>query len=368
MKCFSGKFPELQTQLEAHFARVRACGEQLRAHGAEAVILGGGYGRGEGGVRLNPRTGQYQLFNDLDYFLFCKSPSDAGLQGWIHTFSRQESEALGIDVEFKALRKTDASAPNSTMMFYDLLMAHHVIWGPADYLEDYADGLDARRLPAIEATRLLWNRGSGLYFALCDHACEGPREVIWRNLQKARLSLADAWLCLKGLHHPLVRVRHERLHQQRDYPLGREFLQWHFEAASFKERPTPAPPLEGLTEGLEKVRQAWGEMWLMAEEKRLGCPIDSLAAYAALARPLFPGCPTWRNLLLALRDRLRRGGMLKPVSDYPRGALMRSLALLLSADKALIQRVARHLPDAEGAPGKLTSWRASYERWWQFYG
>ena len=65
---------ELDTQLEAHFERSRAFFLALGERCPEALILGGGYGRGERGV-VRDLEGRPCFFNDLDYFVFTKQPS-----------------------------------------------------------------------------------------------------------------------------------------------------------------------------------------------------------------------------------------------------------------------------------------------------
>ena len=69
----------------------------------EAVVLGGGYGRGEGGVLVNA-DGSEELFNDLDYFLFATDPDDAALLAVVHGIERDGTEELGIDVDVKIER------------------------------------------------------------------------------------------------------------------------------------------------------------------------------------------------------------------------------------------------------------------------
>jgi hypothetical protein len=76
----------------------------LPAARIQAVLLGGGYGRGEGGVLREPAGDR--LYNDVEFFVL--------LKGWprlneyrygttLHHCSQRLSQAHGVDVEFKVI-------------------------------------------------------------------------------------------------------------------------------------------------------------------------------------------------------------------------------------------------------------------------
>ena len=365
---FNAEAPALREQLREHFGRAATSMEALRAAGAEALVLGGGYGRGEGGV-LRSEEGTEKLFNDLDYFLFCANPRHPEVLVWVTEFERSESAALGVDVEVKCLRRSRMEAAAVDMLLFDLALGHHVVWGPSDYLRPFAEAVRGARLPLVEATRLLWNRGSGLFFAQCAIAAGDAGEVAFRNLQKAKLALGDAWLLGKGEYTPLCADRAERVAAQDDLPSAEVVSTWHREAAAFKERPHPPPPGAAIAETAGRLRGVWITYWLALESARLGHQFESAEAYAKHPERLFPESPRWRNLALALRDRLRRGAWLHPVWDYPRSALMRALPLLVDGQPEAVRSVHRFLPPATDRDrGDRTAWRPAYERWWQHYG
>src|SRR5690242_15511535 len=71
----------------------------------EALLLGGGYGRGEGGVLRTP-AGEDALYNDLEFYLLLKGPPalneyryGAAIQDLAHKFSAE----AGVEVEIKIL-------------------------------------------------------------------------------------------------------------------------------------------------------------------------------------------------------------------------------------------------------------------------
>lgn len=356
--------PPLSALLGAHRARAAAWFATLPAGLAEALVLGGGYGRGEGGARAG--TAGPALFNDLDYFLFASAPADPALRAAKEAFERAETAALGIDVEVTALSPAQAARTGDTMMLRDLRAGHVPVAGPPDYVLRLVPERPWDTLPLVEGTRLLWNRGSGLYFAGCALADgrAGAAEFAHRNHQKARLALGDAELVRRRRYRPTVR---ERLAQAESCLAG-DALADYRAAAEFKFRPPgETPPAAALAAAQAELTARWLAAFLAFEGDRLGRPFADAAAYAAHSGRLYPAERSARNLLLALRDRLRRGGCLRPALDYPRGALQRALVLLLAGAAA---GVSRFLPAAAvPAPerGRAAAWEAPFRRWWAAY-
>ncbi len=350
-------------RLEEHFARVRASFVAKGLNGA--LVLGGGYGRGEGGVMLE--AGRPAFSNDLDYFLFDETPGDPSLDAWCREIERVESGLLGIDVEIKCLRADSLGDPSRSMMFADLVAGHVVVAGNADFLIERRQGLDFTRIGADEAARLLWNRGSGMFFSSCRMGRDGEMAFVIRNQAKLKLALGDAWLCLHGQYSPKCRVRGERLggcDLPENVPALRE---WHAEGVEFKFRPFAG----GMTWAeLERdalvLLEAWGRVYLAVEEKRLGRKFSGFATYLDFPR-LLPGTSFARNLALACRDKLRRGAFIRPLGDYPRAGLMRALPCLLDITQGGVAEAGRFLPSPSADPSLPRSWQDVYAKWWTHY-
>ncbi len=375
---FPGEHLQLRASLEAHFRRLR---EAMEAPGAprgkvSALVLGGGYGRGEGGVLANEGGGE-SLFNDLDYFLFAETPEAPAVRRWVREVEAAESRALGIDVEIKCLARREVErGVAGSMMFLDLALGHEVVWGEAGWLAELGGRLDPAHLPLAEATRLLWNRGSGLYFALCRIGARREPEFVWRNHQKCALALGDASLCAEGRYHPSSVERLRRLRAGEAGDVSDELLERYGIAAEFKLHPRPcARTWEELRADNAALRAMWEGVFLRVESRRTGREFESLEAYAAGRRRLFGGeVPLWRAPLFALRDALRYRACLKPVWDYPRAALMRALCCLLDLGNhpTALGRVGEFLPagapvaGVRGTPA-LQQWERSYEDWWRRY-
>jgi hypothetical protein len=360
---FEGNHPGLEARLEEHFSRVRAGFETL-GRGA-ALVLGGGYGRGEGGVMTDGDEPAFS--NDLDYFLFTDAPEDAGLRDWCRGVERVESAELGIDVEIKCLRPDSIRDPSRSMMFADLVAAHVVVAGDAGFLETLRSGLDFSRIQPGEATRLLWNRGSGMFFARCRMGSADGLVFVIRNHAKLKLALGDAWLCLNGLYSPKCRERAERLNACTLPENARILADWHAEGVDFKFHPYSGGRSWGeLEEEAVHLLGVWKTVYLATEERRLGRNIADFSEYLRLPRLLSDGSVV-RNLALAGRDRLKRGGFIRPLGDYPRAGLMRALPCLLGLTPGGVAETARFLPRPPGDPTQPGSWEKTYQTWWSHY-
>ena len=145
-------FPQWQTRLSK-------LGDNLTA-----LILGGGYGRGEGGVILV--DGAEMPYNDLDLTLMVGRKSKipwTSLQSVGNTFAKE----FHIHVDFsRPLTIQDVEKWPNWLMWHDLVNGHVVLKGPSDILISHAPLAVREQLPTIEGTRLLLNRGAGLLWAL----------------------------------------------------------------------------------------------------------------------------------------------------------------------------------------------------------
>ncbi len=379
---FAEDCPTLAECLEKHFDRMRTV---LRTHPeaeevTEALVLGGGYGRGEGGV-LRSDNGDPQLFNDLDYFLFSADPGNPALQAAVHALEQDGRRNLGIDVDIKCLDASDVRDPSRTMMFCDLASGHKVIIGDDDYLTSRWKSPDPTRIPKVEASRLLWNRGTGLYFANCRIAKQREPEFVIRNHQKFKLAAGDALLALDGRYHGSVGERLRRFEEKRpDIPLGFHLIGEYRDAVDFKLRPQPCEidddeGWRALADENRELASLWTRLFLHIESVRLGKTFAEPSDYVAGWGRRSPEVPIWKTPFFAIRDFFKYRRWLAPLRDYPRSALFRSLFCLLSDD-----RIRDHLPSPgkflaptlsagpDGNPNQSQSWESIYQFWWERYG
>ena len=82
---------------------VRQC---VPANMLEGVLLGGGYGRGEGGV-LRGESGDLP-YNDLDFYLFLRGGAFLNRRRFgarVETLARRLGPRSGLEIEFKILSR-----------------------------------------------------------------------------------------------------------------------------------------------------------------------------------------------------------------------------------------------------------------------
>ena len=358
--------PALAARLEDFLTRLARDIEVQSWHaGAAALVLAGGYGRGEGGVFRAAEGASAELYNDLEFFLFLKTGADTKAAAvWCERWEKSGTVELGIDVEFKRDAASVLRTGSPTMFWHDLLQGHRMVWGDASLLADAPARLrDPAVLPASEATRLLFNRGSGLWFSQ-GRLIAGRAEdtgFIERNHMKARLALGDAVLALSGAHHGLCEERAKRIATGgfATPPSWARIVEWHAEGVAFKLRPRHrAVCVGGLAGAQTELTSVWLETFLWVEGRRLGVTFTSASDYAEFGGRLFPESPRWRNEALHLRDRLRRGEALPRATDYPRAALQRALVTALSGDVFAASR-RMGISSDDFAP--------VYARWWARY-
>jgi len=160
----------------------------------EAVFLGGGYGRGEGGV-LRDSAGDWP-YNDMEFYV--------AVRGNRHLNEKRYARALevmgeilthlaDVEVEFKITSLAELRAQPVSMFSYDLIAGHRLLWGDIATLVKLKHHLHPEQIPLSEATRLLMNRGTGLLLARVKLSAERltaeDADFIRRNIAKGRAGL-----------------------------------------------------------------------------------------------------------------------------------------------------------------------------------
>ncbi len=330
-------------ELEAHLASI--CEEVLRTIRAvvperklEAVMLGGGYGRGEGGV-LKTEAGE-KPYNDLEFYV-CMGGNRFGnerrYRGLLGKSAEELSRAAGVEVEFKITSLAHLRQSPVSMFSYDLMMGHRWLRGDAGLLQGCGHHREADRIPLCEATRLLMNRCSGLLFARQrlerqPFAAEDA-DFAGRNLAKAQLAFGDAMLAAMGQYHWSCSRRHAQLQALTatdNLPWLVEVRRHHASGVEFKLHPRRSQAsVTALQTQHEELTGLGLQIWLWMESRRLGCAFKSAGDYALSRLNKCPETNPWRNRLVNAR---LFGPAVFPqarAERSPREGLLNALALLL---------------------------------------
>jgi len=232
----------------------RLVGETIKAMGAEidslhvprlqGVVLGGGYGRGEGGVRslefpvsslelgvssfeLGGESGEGKareaLSNDLDFFAVTEEGASAAeiaaIGAALEPVSKRWTERLGVDVDFTVRTPWRLRHDQVRLMIQELIHGYFDVAGKKG--AEMFKGIEDRppsAFPWSEAVRLLVNRGVGLLLAnermksetanyqlpTTNHQLPTTNyqlpttNFILRNINKCVLGAGDARLIARG--------------------------------------------------------------------------------------------------------------------------------------------------------------------------
>jgi hypothetical protein len=308
-----------------------------------ALVLMGGYGRGEGGyVRTASGPAPY---NDYDYFVVVQGTSRAeraAIAARLAETARRLEPVVGVEVDFALLRQETLHRAEFSLMNAEMRWGHRVVAGDPTVLS-VMPPMPFDRLPPGELTRLMTNRGALLLMDRQRLAAGGPgpgeREVFFKYLMKAMLACGDTRLATAGLYHPSYPVKLERLRSSdRNQPESSRFLELYRQAYEQKLRPDysafdSASPADSLAE----ILALWLDTLRSFETRRLGLGFGDWSDYCrpAIGKGQWggPGGPL-RNLAITARDFGPSEPLRSPARSlrYVRERLVAALPLLLTAD------------------------------------
>ena len=238
---------ELDALLDSACQSMGAEIDGLRLPKLAAVVLGGGYGRGEGGVCRTPQGDR--PYNDLDLFVFSDGASRGEarrIAAELAKLAERWGQRIGVAVDLSPVKEL-RSLPRvaNKLMYQELVRGWRPIWGTVD-LAALIPLRPPEELPFSEAVRLILNRGMGLVFA-GEYLARGSKDddFIMRNMQKSQLGGGDALLIAAGKY----RWRsEERLDALREYVRSEhlpERITTNYECAlRYKAEPVPVLPAD----------------------------------------------------------------------------------------------------------------------------
>ena len=363
--------------LERHLANVcknvlARMGRIIPEQKLEGLALGGGYGRGEGGVLQTPAGDQ--PYNDLEFYVFVRGQpwlNERRYAKSLHALAEELAPIAGVELEFKITSPAKLRRSSASLFYHDLIMGHRWLLGDDRLFAGCEHHRDAGKIPLSEATRLLMNRCSGLLFARekLEHECFSAEDAdfVGRNIAKTELALGDAVLMALGKYHWSCRERGRRLSEPaatEDLPWIEEVRQRHAAGVEFKLQPHRSSlSREALKEQLCAVSSLALQSWLWLENRRLGCDFRSATDYASSGINKWPGTTGWQNRLASVKVFGLRTLLLPRNWRHPREQILNALTLLLwmraETSSELKQKVQRELLLSE--PTAIIS--AYRERW-----
>ncbi|NCA70021.1 MAG: hypothetical protein EOM91_07920 [Sphingobacteriia bacterium] len=310
------------------------------AHVFRALVLMGGYGRGEGGYRR--RDGLPEPYNDYDYFVVVAHADRAQRKHLVEALAHQAralESKVGVEVDFALLREERLPRAEYSLMNAEMLWGHQVIAGDPQVLRTMP-AMPFGSLPLAEFTRLMLNRGALLLMNQQRLAQGGTlrpaeRAILFKYLLKAVLACGDARLAGNRCYDPAYATK-RRLLRALDWPGQASFMGLYDLAWEHKFHPDETRFANAdAAQWQQRLIALWLETLAWLEQQRLGQPIGDWTAYCAPAPPKGQGGRDWgglRNLALTVRDL----GPLMPLRQprwslrYPRERLIGALPLLLA--------------------------------------
>lgn len=281
-----------------------------------AVVLGGGYGRGEGGA-----TPDGMPYNDMDFFVVMngKKPSP-GFRKLLDGISAEWRGKLSIDIDFCCVKSLKALYKDAdTLMIQELFAGCKVVFGDGHIFDD-APRRPFSGLPWTEAARLLLNRGAGLLFARQCASDPAEADFVRRNLHKAALGCGDAILIV---HRDYRGTGTERLEALRKYYEASWLVPAYEAALKFKYAPADGK----MPDYAQRLEFWFRTVTLVATE---------ITRHIASADPLFSACRiaeagprSLKSMILSLCSAPRLPALLSPLAVHPRVKLLRLLTLCL---------------------------------------
>ena len=296
----------------------RALGDDL-----VALVLAGGFGRGDGGVT---RRGSLELaYNDLDFVLVVRRRR-ARHAAILARIGAEHEAHIGVPVEFgRPVTERDIRSWPQWLLWHDVVHGHVVVYGPDDIVRRNAPASIAGAPPLIEASRLLLNRGAGLLRALrVAHGTEPSPDddFVVRNAHKCAQAIGDALLIGAGIYAPTLAERHVRLRRLLLQTNARDaqILRWHERALRFRQSPGQPDPWTGSLDALEELSRLWHDVFRELER------LDPQRARTARSGVREPEEHHWRQWPRNLVRRLQSGAV---SLRHPRERLYRFLPSLL---------------------------------------
>ncbi len=270
-------------ELENSLLRISQDIKTTLGNNFEALVLGGGYGRGEGAIQIidNKEYG----YNDLDLVLIVKNKYSLP-KNKLEKITDRYSKKLKIDVDLsRPLTIKDIRHWPHWLMWHDLAHGHVVLMGDNDIIKLNAPDYIWEPPPPIEATRLLLNRGSGLLWSLMlkkENKTLPDPDFIRRNYYKCLLSLGDALLITKKMYTTTYFGRGLLLDKAKimfpDLPID-EISYSYMKALNFRFFPNKTDNAQPDLQDLNYAIGLWQNVFLSIESSRTGIKWESIVDY-----------------------------------------------------------------------------------------
>lgn len=236
-----------------------------------ALVLIGGYGRGEGGVRRVDEGERPN--NNLDFLLISRNANSQRISAWQQAIDAG-LEAIqsqhGIAIDFSVIQGEVLSRSACRIMWYDMRWGHKTVLGDPEFVPSL-ERFRIERVPSWDVHNLLVNRGTLLVINDCLPTlgdCDELRRVRSRHAIKAVIGYGDALLYAHGQYHWSYAEKQRRMQRLEHAPEA--FRRMYHDAA--EHRFLPAEQLPASLSDHGDLREMCEQVHLVCESKRLNHP------------------------------------------------------------------------------------------------
>jgi hypothetical protein len=266
------KIKDMLQQIAAEFAKV------LLPEEYKAVILLGGYGRGEGGVLIE--NGVEKPHNNFDLLLIYKKNIRQKLQT-LHNILGEFSQKNAIGIDLGTISACKLKHARCRLMWYDMRYGHKTILGDERFVSSIKQ-FKLENVPDWDILNLMVNRGT--LMIINDLLLEKKelevtqQKLIVKHLMKAIIGYGDALLYFLNNYSWSYLEKQQLMRQQTQ--VDSEFQSWYDAAIEFRFQPDYIKFLQNdLTEITERLRQKFSQIFLYCGQQRLKKKITNWTEY-----------------------------------------------------------------------------------------
>ncbi len=289
--------PAVDARIERMLDRIVQAVRAQMGGDLDALILSGGFGRGEGGV-LRRDDGGFHVVNDFDVDVIYREPLGRLASKLKVQFTHRRAlaalaEELATEFDMKQVDLTlrgrrSLAVDRPRLVDFDMRYGHRLLWGASDPC-DAMRAFRAEEIDAFEGTWLLRNRAVGLVLArlyLDQSEALRPehRENFYIEINKSALAMGDALWILSGRYDVSYAVRKAGFASLKPlgYPGFDELAAMYDRAAEYKLRPVEHQYAGETPRNLwQRMASAHVRLFLWFESTRVGKRFDTLHSWCA---------------------------------------------------------------------------------------
>jgi len=167
-----------------------------------ALILIGGYGRGEGGIVQE--NGTYHPHNNLDLLYIYNGNINTKMSELADSKLQEISKKYGIGIDMSAINRQKLMRLDGLVVGYDMRFGHRTLLGDSSFLKEHQafslyniDPADVRQLLVNRGTLLLINR----LLLNKETLTKDEKKLIIKHAVKAIIGYGDALLYFNDSYH-----------------------------------------------------------------------------------------------------------------------------------------------------------------------